>query len=550
MTISLQDFKANGPLQKRAITNFARLETEQYQPPQIFREESYSWPGDWEGRTILGLVLLAQSTKQEPTYLKEIMRQLPEHLNAKGDYGPIHPQGTVDEQQLSGNSWLLRAMVEHYLWQKDELSLKIIQDIIQHLLLLAAGYYTKYPVFPEQRVLDGAAVGELLGKVGDWYLSSDIGCAFIMLDGATHAYQVAPSPELNAVIAEMIAKFNTIDILQLSFQTHATLSALRGLMRHYETTGDPALLAKVEATFLIYTNAGMTENYANYNWFGRPDWTEPCAIVDSYMVAVGLWKHTAKIAYLDIAHHILFNGLGYGQRPNGGFGCDVCAGAHNLMLSPKSEELFEAFWCCTMRGAEGLSQALEYSYHAAGNQISIPFYEDSLAQFQSEHGAISLKQTTAYPIEGVVQIEVVESSLTQPITIRLYIPSWTKPASVSLQIDGINVHGQLEDGFISITGPFAQGSIIKLTFNIQLRREKSIGHHSLEGIHSYRHGVLLLGIDSPESVVSFEENPAIEPLGNGIYRLAGSEILLTPINDMIDKPFEAAVANRKQVLFR
>lgn len=549
MTISLQQFKAGGSLNNRAVTNFTRLETEEYQPPKIFREPTYSWPGDWEGRTILGLVLLAQSTNKEPVYLEEIMRQLPEYLNTQGYVGPIHPLGIVDEQQLSGNSWFLRAMSEHYLWKKDEQSLAIIHSIIQHLLLPARGCYEQYPVLAEQRVLDGAAIGELLGKVGNWYLSSDIGCAFIMLDGATQAYQIAPSEELKGLIEEMIAKFMTIDILELSFQTHATLSALRGLIRHYETTGDASLLAKVESTFLIYTTAGMTENYANYNWFGRPDWTEPCAIVDSFIVAVSLWKHTGKSDYLDTAHHILFNGLGYGQRPNGGFGCDVCAGAHDLILSPKSKELFEAYWCCTMRGAEGLSRALQYSYHVNGDQITIPFYEDSIAQFKVNNGELVLKQTSAYPYTGSIQIEVIESSLTQPITINLYVPSWVKEAAVSLQIDGISVNGNIENGLLSLSGQFQQGSIIELTFPIELRKVDSFGFHSLAGTHSYRHGVLLLGLDSPDSEINLGEDSTLEHLGEGHYQLNPTGVTLTPINDLFDKTMEAAIINRKQVLF-
>ncbi len=34
---------------------------------------------------------------------------------------------------------------------------------------------------------------------------------------------------------------------------------------------------------------GMTRNYANCNWFEDLFWTEPCAIVDSFMAAAGLF---------------------------------------------------------------------------------------------------------------------------------------------------------------------------------------------------------------------------------------------------------------------
>lgn len=41
----------------------------------------------------------------------------------------------------------------------------------------------------------------------------------------------------------------------------------------------------------------MTENYENFNWFQRPEWTETCAVVDSYQLTLDLWKHTSETKY-------------------------------------------------------------------------------------------------------------------------------------------------------------------------------------------------------------------------------------------------------------
>ena len=63
----------------------------------------------------------------------------------------------------------------------------------------------------------------------------------------------------------------------------------------------------------------MTENHENYNWFDRFDtWTEPCAIIDSYLLAVQLWEHTMKPEYRDDAELIYYNGICHTQRNNGG----------------------------------------------------------------------------------------------------------------------------------------------------------------------------------------------------------------------------------------
>lgn len=63
----------------RVERNYGRLEESKYQPDNVFltMEQSWGWPGDTEGRTILALVLDAQRTGRAPKHLDEILRRLP-----------------------------------------------------------------------------------------------------------------------------------------------------------------------------------------------------------------------------------------------------------------------------------------------------------------------------------------------------------------------------------------------------------------------------------------------------------------------------------------
>jgi uncharacterized protein len=191
--ITMQD-----ELLKRSMRNFDRLETDIYQPQNIFSDKhptiSLDWPGDFEGRTILALVLQAQATHREPVYLGEIMRQIPLKLNKKGYFGALQGD-TINEQQLSGHGWLLRGLCEYYLWKKDEKVKKYIQDIILNLALPTRGHHKDYPIMPEER---RANVGQMSGTtqnvINGWLLSSDIGCDFIFLDGVVQAYTLFPTP--------------------------------------------------------------------------------------------------------------------------------------------------------------------------------------------------------------------------------------------------------------------------------------------------------------------------------------------------------------------
>jgi hypothetical protein len=145
----------------------------------------------------------------------------------------------MNEQQLSGNGWMLRALCEYYEWKKDDKVLSIISSISHNLFVKGKGYYKDYPIEPEKRnSTEGKEAGNIDRIKNNWMLSTDIGCVFIGMDGAIQAYKLLKDPELKEVIDEMISAFLKIDLVAIKAQTHATLSACRGLVRYAEITED------------------------------------------------------------------------------------------------------------------------------------------------------------------------------------------------------------------------------------------------------------------------------------------------------------------------
>ncbi len=297
--VGLDNLKIAGGLACRTGLNFDRLESDIYQPEHVLDPDTAGeWPGDWVGRTILGLTLSARATRRQPRYLDEIVAGLPARLNKKGYLGPVYPRGVMNEQQLSGHGWLLRGLAEYHLWTGDSAALDMLAGMVDGLLAPARGRYAAYPIKPSKRRHAGGPAGSIVeGTVEDWYLSTDIGCAFIMLDAAVQAMALLDRSDLSDLVEEMIERFLQVDLPGIKAQTHATLSAVRGILRYYETCGRPDLLEAAARIYGLYRSEAMTENYANYNWFGRPEWTEPCAVVDSFMAAVALWRHTGDAQY-------------------------------------------------------------------------------------------------------------------------------------------------------------------------------------------------------------------------------------------------------------
>ena len=279
-----------GELGYRLTQSFSRNECKFYKPEYVWTADHNSWPADWEGRTILALVSLAKATGKEPAYLEEILDLLPTKLNEKGYLGEIYPNGGISEQQLAGHSWLIRGLVEYTLWKKTDKLIPLIEKMLKNLYLPVIDQIDNYYINKYDK--EGSFSGSIMAVRGKWMLSSDTGCAFISMDGISQAYELFKWKELKTYVMKMHDKFTLVPFCEGNFQTHATLSATRGIIRMYLAMGEKRLLETAIKIFDLYKEKGITENYSNTGRFNMPRSTEPCCMVDSYICSVELYKIT------------------------------------------------------------------------------------------------------------------------------------------------------------------------------------------------------------------------------------------------------------------
>ncbi len=464
--IECKNITLTGDLAFRVGRNYSRLESPMYRPEDIFGSDKQGWPGDWEGRTMLALCLNESLSGRKAAYLDAIVDALDGEWNELGYLKDIYPSGIINEQQLSGHNWLLRAILELYLAKKEDRFRVMAKRIVENLYLPLRGRFASYPVAPGSRMLDGGAAGHIATEdTHGWMLSTDIGCAFISFDALAQYYQIFGGEELQSLLDEMFEVFSAIDFVASSVQTHATLSALRGVLRYYEASMKEHLLAFAVKLFDLYLAKGITENYANYNWFGRPFWTEPCAIVDSYMVAMNLFRFTKKAEYVVVANKIYFNAFLASQRYNGGFGCDMCSGTEEsgVFLQVK-EGLFEASWCCSMRGAEGLSSAAGNAVLLDGDDIYVTNYVSG--EFRTEKLAVRIQ--SRYPYENSAVISL--SGDNNLVKMHLYIPE----ESTDIVIEQSGLAPYLHNGAF-VTMVVETDKPIKIRFSSNRRRKALVG---------------------------------------------------------------------------
>lgn len=393
------------------------------------KDASMSWPGDFVGRYFLALASLyigldKKEDKEEVlSKLKELINKRNEYVNINHFFGKIFDDNLINEQQMSGNSWYIRSLVAYYNITKDEDILKEIKDITESFLLKVSPHYSHYPLKNEREV------GEVSGHIEDtpingFLLSSDIGCAYILLDGFVDVYSITKDLRLKEAIEYVIDNFKKIDYIKLNCQTHATLTCSRAILRFYKLTKNKDYLDFVIKTFDNYLKYGMTLDYQNINWFGKDNsWTEPCCVVDSFILAHDLYLLTKDNKYLSLFGKITTNGVRTFQRDNGGAGCST------LLIKKESVLkcfMYEAWFCCSMRFAEGLKYLSLSRFIDMGNNNYLMMYPEKY------------NKDGMYIDADYYYKKSIDVKSNKDLTLSIYIPEGlvVNKANVKYNIDG------------------------------------------------------------------------------------------------------------------
>ena len=303
--------------------NFKRLNDEPYSLQNLFRPAEYDWPGDWEGRALLAFLHHYEINHELVPHFYDFLNMLPEKTNRDLYFGKLFDGKVADEQQLSGHNWYLRGLIQAYNSLSYDKARDYAKSVVENLYLPIKDWYFHYPLDGRREV--GDVSGSITGTVDGWKLSSDVGCAFMCVDGLARYFDMTHDIRVFELLEVIIDCFMKTDLVKYKLQTHTTLTCLRGILWLYRTTRDKKYLKIVIEKFAFYEENGMTMTYENFNWFGRKDtWTEPCAVVDSFILALQLYHFTKLEKYKTLARTIWFNGLQFCQRENGGAGPNSC----------------------------------------------------------------------------------------------------------------------------------------------------------------------------------------------------------------------------------
>ena len=164
-------------------------------------------------------------------------------MNERGYLGPV--QEALDEQQLAGHGWLVSGLLEAYALLADPALLSMARRMVDGLFMQVRGKMADYPSNPADRIVAGEAAGTHVTTLAGWTISSDTGCVFIALEGLVKAHAIFQRAHEKELIDEMLASFRAMNLVGLSAQLHASLTATRQMLAYHDMERDAAKILKM-----------------------------------------------------------------------------------------------------------------------------------------------------------------------------------------------------------------------------------------------------------------------------------------------------------------
>lgn len=230
---------------------------------------------------------------------------------------------------------------------------------------------------------------------------------------------------------------------------------------------------------------------ANYELPNLTAYNETCAAIANVYWNHRLFLMHGDAKYYDVLERTLYNGLISGVAMDGGtfFYPNPLAsdGKYKFSQGACHRQPWFGCACCPSNISRFIPSLPGYIYAVKDNKVYVNLFMSNTSNLRVDGKDISLKQTTNYPWNGDVSIEVTKTS-GKPFNMMLRIPGWAKnevlpselytyadakQASYSVKINGQSVNSELINGYFSIERKWKKGDKVEVYFDMQPRTVKA-----------------------------------------------------------------------------
>ena len=231
---------------------------------------------------------------------------------------------------------------------------------------------------------------------------------------------------------------------------------------------------------------------------------ETCANIGNLLFNWRMFEATADGKYVDIVENCLYNSVLSGISLDGKryFYTNPMRMSDALPYKlrwPKERTEYISCFCCPPNTLRTLCEAQDYAYSIGKNAIYVNLYGDnSLCTSVEGIDKISISQSTDYPWNGDVTLQIDEQKGKRPYELNLRIPSWCNRYEVT--VNGARMETvPTENGYVSIRRTWQRGDRVSLRMDMQTKIiEANPLAEEIRGQVAVQRGPIVYCLESPD----------------------------------------------------
>jgi DUF1680 family protein len=308
-------------------------------------------------------------------------------------------------------------------------------------------------------------------------------------------------------------------------------------------TGDESLLRACRrlwdhlTTKRLYVTGGVGSAAANEGFTADYDLPNETAYAET-CAAVGLvfWSHRMALLdpdrrYTDVLERALYNGVISGKSADG------TRFFYDNPLASLGQAHRQAWFdcaCCPPNLARLLASLGQYIYSWGEGEVAVHLYIQSSTHLTLAGQTVRLRQETAYPWEGMVQLRV---DVDRPVAfgLRLRLPGWCREAALRLNGQPCAMASLLTGGYLRLERTWQPGDTLQLDLSMPV--ERVYAHPQVRqdaGCVALQRGPLVYCLEEADNPIALHKiflpagaplTPRFDPdLLGGVSTLAGAAL--------------------------
>jgi len=261
----------------------------------------------------------------------------------------------------------------------------------------------------------------------------------------------------------------------------AALTGDQGYINAIDSIWENIVSKKLYITGGIGATANGEAFGANYELPNATAYNETCAAIGFVYVNHRLFLLHGDTKYYDVLERTLYNGLISGVSLDG----DAFFYPNPLQVSASRKYERQAWFgcaCCPSNISRFIPSLPGYVYAVKDHNVYMNLFMGNTSELTVAGKKLTLVQDTEYPWNGDIKLAVAKGK--QQFTLHIRIPGWVRGdvlpsdlyhfadnelTSYHVYVNGEEVHGELQKGYLCINRQWKKGDDVRIHFDMKPR---------------------------------------------------------------------------------